>query len=223
MTAEFPPSPDPAAAVPRRRARSCSSGARLGNATPSRCCRCGAIGGACLVAVDALLHALPRCWRRPASLIGRFFEAPWIDGRRSARSIAGLPHGPPVGACCAWSSPFIGFLIHVYSTGYMEHDERLHALLRLPEPVLRLDAGAGAGRPPAGDVRRLGGRRPLLATCSSASGTTRTPTRCAGKKAFIVNRIGDFGFLLGDVPALPVRPARSSTPSIAAARSRAAR
>ena len=38
---------------------------------------------------------------------------------------------------------------------------RLRALLRLPEPVLRRDAGAGPRRQPAGDVHRLGGRRPL--------------------------------------------------------------
>ena len=55
----------------------------------------------------------------------------------------------------------IGFLIHIYRRLH-EHDERLHALLRVPEPVHRLDADPGARRQPAGDVRRLGRRRPLL-------------------------------------------------------------
>ena len=35
----------------------------------------------------------------------------------------------------AWSSPCVGFLIHVYSIGYMAHEDGLHALLRLPQPV----------------------------------------------------------------------------------------
>jgi hypothetical protein len=38
----------------------------------------------------------------------------------------------------------------------------LRALLHLHEPVPALDADTGAGRQPAPDVRRLGGRRPVL-------------------------------------------------------------
>ena len=57
-------------------------------------------------------------------------------------------------------------LIHIYSIGYMDDDHRedkgLPALLLLPEPLHVLDARAGAGRQPGADVRRLGGRRPLL-------------------------------------------------------------
>ena len=56
----------------------------------------------------------------------------------------------------------VGFLIHVYSLGYMHDDPRRRALLRLPEPVHRLDADPGAGRLAADAVHRLGGRRPLL-------------------------------------------------------------
>ena len=40
----------------------------------------------------------------------------------------------------------IGFLIHVYSTGYMHDDPRLPTLLLLPEPVHPDDADAGAGQ-----------------------------------------------------------------------------
>ncbi len=29
----------------------------------------------------------------------------------------------------------VGFLIHVYSVGYMAHEEGYRALLRLPEPL----------------------------------------------------------------------------------------
>ena len=56
----------------------------------------------------------------------------------------------------------VGFLIHVYSVGYMAARRGLLALLRLPEPLHVLHAGAGAGRELPADVRWLGGRRPRL-------------------------------------------------------------
>ncbi len=56
----------------------------------------------------------------------------------------------------------IGSLIHVYSLGYMAHDEEPLALLLVPEPLHLLHAAAGDGRQPAPDVRGLGGRGPLL-------------------------------------------------------------
>ena len=89
----------------------------------------------------------------------------------------------------------VGSLIHIYSIGYMAHDERrrrffgylnlfVAAMLVL---VLADDylAVSSAGR--ASVWRR---------TCSSASGSTRTPPRSAAKKAFIVNRVGDMGMAL---------------------------
>ena len=60
---------------------------------------------------------------------------------------------------------FVGFLIHVYSVGYMAHDETdagLRAVLRVPEPLHVLDARPRAREQLPADVRRLGGRRPLL-------------------------------------------------------------
>ena len=58
----------------------------------------------------------------------------------------------------------IGSLIHIYSTAYMHEETRLgvRALLLVPEPVRRVHARARARRELPGDVRRLGGRRPLL-------------------------------------------------------------
>ena len=92
---------------------------------------------------------------------------------------------------------FVGFLIHIYSIGLHGPRPRLPPLLRLPEPVHRRDADPRPRRQPAGDVRRLGGRRPLLVPAHRLlvreGRTPPTPAR----KAFIVNRIGDFGFLLG--------------------------
>ena len=58
----------------------------------------------------------------------------------------------------------IGSLIHIYSTAYM-HEERdvgVRALLLVPESVRRVHAAPRARRELPRDVRRLGGRRPLL-------------------------------------------------------------
>ena len=56
----------------------------------------------------------------------------------------------------------VGGLIHIYSTGYMHEDDVLLAVLRMAQPVHVRDAGAGAGGQHVADVRRLGGRRPVL-------------------------------------------------------------
>ena len=53
---------------------------------------------------------------------------------------------------------FVGFLIHLYSAEYMERRRGLQPLLRLHEPVRRLDADPGAGRQPAAAVPGLGRR-----------------------------------------------------------------
>ena len=44
-----------------------------------------------------------------------------------------------------------------------------------------------------GDVRRLGRRRPLFVSADRLLVSRRSRASDAGKKAFIVNRIGDFG------------------------------
>jgi NADH-quinone oxidoreductase subunit L len=90
----------------------------------------------------------------------------------------------------------IGFLIHVYSTGYMAHDEdvaRYFAylnlftmsmlLLVLGENLLLLFVGwEGVG---------------LCSYLLIGFWYTDDEKASAGKKAFIVNRVGDAGFLLG--------------------------
>src|SRR5713101_2148940 len=90
----------------------------------------------------------------------------------------------------------VGFLIHVYSTGYMAHDEdvaRYFAylnlftaamlLLVLGENLLILFVGwEGVG---------------LCSYLLIGFWYTDDEKASAGKKAFIVNRIGDAGFLLG--------------------------
>ncbi len=95
----------------------------------------------------------------------------------------------------------VGSLIHVYSTGYM-HDDESYAryfaylnlflffmlLLVLGRSLLVLFVGwEGVG----------------LASYLLIGFWFEDPEKAAaGKKAFIVNRIGDAGFLLGHVPAL---------------------
>ena len=91
----------------------------------------------------------------------------------------------------------VGFLIHLYSTEYMAHDDRLRAVLRVPEPVRGDDADAGAGGQP-GAARSWAGRASGI--CSYlliGFWYTDAAKAWAGRKAFIANRIGDFGFILG--------------------------
>jgi len=90
----------------------------------------------------------------------------------------------------------IGFLIHVYSLGYMEHDEDMvrffvylnlfvffMLLLVMADNLLLLFVGwEGVG----------------LCSYLLIGFWYHDPNNCiAGNKAFIVNRIGDFGFVLG--------------------------
>jgi NADH-quinone oxidoreductase subunit L len=94
---------------------------------------------------------------------------------------------------------FVGFLIHVYSVGYMHHDEtdagyaRYFAYLNLflfamlvlvlAETFLLMFVGwEGVG---------------LCSYLLVGYYYDREYAAAAGKKAFVVNRIGDFGFLLG--------------------------
>jgi hypothetical protein len=54
----------------------------------------------------------------------------------------------------------VGFLIHIYSVGYMWEDDGYYRFISLPEPVHVLHADAGAGEQLPADVHRLGGRGP---------------------------------------------------------------
>ncbi len=90
----------------------------------------------------------------------------------------------------------VGFLIHVYSTGYMAHDPayaRYFAFINLftfamlllvmgENLVLMFVGWEGVG---------------LCSYLLIGFWFTDTEKAYAGKKAFVVNRVGDFGFLLG--------------------------
>ncbi len=66
----------------------------------------------------------------------------------------------PLSICFVLLITGVGSLIHIYAVGYMSHDTRPAPVLRLPEPVRRGDAAAGAVGQLPRPVRRLGGRRP---------------------------------------------------------------
>ena len=88
-----------------------------------------------------------------------------------------------------------GFLIHIYSIGYMEHDERRRRFFG----YLNLFVAAMlllvlAARLPGG-VRRLGGRRPGVVPADRVLAAQDRPRR-PRKKAFVVNRVGDIGLSL---------------------------
>lgn len=90
----------------------------------------------------------------------------------------------------------VGFLIHVYSTGYMSHDPRYHRffvymnlftfamlVLVLADNFLLMFVGwEGVG---------------LCSYLLIGFWFGKKSAADAGKKAFLVNRVGDFGFLLG--------------------------
>jgi NADH-quinone oxidoreductase subunit L len=102
----------------------------------------------------------------------------------------------PLSAVMALVVTGVGFLIHVYSLGYMAHDDgfaRFFTYLNLfifammtlvlGENLLMLFVGwEGVG---------------LCSYLLISFWFTDEANAAAGKKAFVVNRIGDFGFLLG--------------------------
>ncbi|MEW5944899.1 MAG: NADH-quinone oxidoreductase subunit L [bacterium] len=90
----------------------------------------------------------------------------------------------------------VGFLIHVYSLGYMGHDEgytRYFSYLNLFMFSMLLLVSAGSFL-----LMFVGWE--LVGLCSYlliGFWYEKKSAADAGKKAFVVNRVGDFGFLLG--------------------------
>ncbi|UCC63961.1 MAG: NADH-quinone oxidoreductase subunit L, partial [Anaerolineae bacterium] len=90
----------------------------------------------------------------------------------------------------------VGFLIHVYSTSYMAEDERLARFFTL----LNLFIFSMLTLVLAGNFLLLFVGWELVGFCSYmliGFWFERPSAADAGKKAFIVNRVGDFGFALG--------------------------
>jgi NADH-quinone oxidoreductase subunit L len=90
----------------------------------------------------------------------------------------------------------VGTLIHVFAIGYMHGDERFHRFFT----NLNLFAASMLTLVLAGNYAMLFLGWELVGLCSFlliGFWYTRPSASAAAKKAFVVNRIGDFGFMVG--------------------------
>jgi NADH-quinone oxidoreductase subunit L len=152
---------------------------------------CGAVGASFLLALRAvlLLAALPETQRVLAETAYH-----WIKVGDFSVDVAFLLD--PLSAVMILVVTGVGFLIHVYSTGYMAHDASFRRFflylnlfmfamltLVLADNFLLMFVGwEGVG---------------LCSYLLIGFWYERPAAAEAGKKAFVVNRIGDFGFILG--------------------------
>ena len=152
---------------------------------------CGAVGASFAFAVRAVLAlaALPETNRAMVETL-----YPWLRVGDLSVNVSFLLD--PLSAVMILVVTGVGFLIHVYSTGYMAHDHSFRRFflylslfmfamltLVLADNFLLMFVGwEGVG---------------LCSYLLIGFWYERPAAAAAGKKAFIVNRIGDFGFLLG--------------------------
>ena len=152
---------------------------------------CGAVGAAFLLSVRAVmkLASLPEESRRIVETVYT-----WIHVGDFSVNVSYLLD--PLSAVMILVVTGVGFLIHVYSTGYMAHDGSyrrfflylnlfMYAMLTLvlADNFLEMFLGwEGVG---------------LCSYLLIGFWYEKPSAAAAGKKAFIVNRIGDFGFLIG--------------------------
>jgi NADH-quinone oxidoreductase subunit L len=159
---------------------------------------CGAVGASFLLAVRAVLQlaSLPADGR---AIHERIYT--WMRVGDFSADVAFLLD--PLSAVMVLVVTGVGFLIHVYSVGYMSHDHSFRRFfmylnlfmfamltLVLADNFLLMFVGwEGVG---------------LCSYLLIGFWYERPSAAEAGKKAFIVNRIGDFGFLLGVLTLLTV-------------------
>ena len=149
-----------------------------------------AIGAACIVSLDAYFLALPDAGEGGLTDVVMTWIATGdlhIDLAFRLDALSGV-------MCLVIT--FIGFLIHVFAAGYMADDPDYARFFA----YLNLFCGAML-------VLVLGDSLPVLFIGWEGVGLcsylligfwySSTANADAGKKAFITNRIGDFGFLLG--------------------------
>ena len=90
----------------------------------------------------------------------------------------------------------VGTLIHIFSVGYMQRRSGLSALLRVSQSVRRSSCWCSCS---ARAIRCCSSGWEGVGLCSYlliGFWFSEKANADAGKKAFIVNRIGDFGFLI---------------------------
>jgi NADH-quinone oxidoreductase subunit L len=152
---------------------------------------CGSVAAALIVTIKGVLTL--RELSPTAQLTSTFFSAPWLKaGDLNISASLVMDHLSAV-MCLVVTG--IGFLIHVYSTAYMEHDADYTRFFG----YLNLFTGAML-------ILVLGDSLPVTFVGWEGVGLCsylligfwfdKEAFASAGRKAFVVNRIGDFGFLL---------------------------
>ena len=166
---------------------------------------CGVVLAALIVSSGAVLELsrLPEDARHFETSLGAWIPVGPLGG---AGSMTAIPWGfalDPLSAIMILVVTGVGFLIHVYSVGYMEHEEgfaRFFVYLNLfMAMMLTLVLGSNllvtfVGWEGVGLCSYL-----LIGFFYDRPFDTRTGLSCAdaGRKAFLVNRIGDFAFVIG--------------------------
>jgi NADH-quinone oxidoreductase subunit L len=181
---------------------------------------CMAVGAALVVSADAFFFALPALVKEGGltDVVGTWFASGDLQVDMALR-MDGLS-----GLMCLVVT-FVGTVIHIYSTGYMAHDQDYARFFA----YLNLFCGAML-------LLVLGDSLPVMFIGWEGVGLCsylligfwygETANASAGKKAFITNRVGDLGFLIGmfllfraagtlDIPAL-VDTARAGSPTLTA-------
>jgi NADH-quinone oxidoreductase subunit L len=151
----------------------------------------GAILLSCFVALDAFFTRMPQ-----GEEAGGLTDTLWTWISAGSLKVDLAFHMDALSGLLCLIITFIGFLIHVYASGYMEHDPDYARFFA----YLNLFCGSML-------VLVLGDSLPVMFVGWEGVGLCsylligfwykETANADAGKKAFIVNRIGDFGFLLG--------------------------
>jgi NADH-quinone oxidoreductase subunit L len=166
---------------------------------------CGVVLAALILSAGAVieLSGLPEAARHFETDFGTWMPLPAAG---PAGSAVAVPWGfalDPLSAVMILIVTGVGFLIHVYSVGYMEHEEgfaRFFVYINLfMSMMLTLVLGSNllvtfVGWEGVGLCSYL-----LIGFFYDRPFDARTGLSCAdaGRKAFLVNRIGDFAFVIG--------------------------
>ena len=156
---------------------------------------------ALLVSCVLSLMAFNEAWGMAADDKPKLFTIPWLTIGGTAINF-GFVLNPLTGAMAAMVT-FVGSLIFIYSAGYMSHDKRMARFFC----YLSLFAAGMLGVVLANSLI-------LFFMCWEVVGVAsyllisfwnhKPEAAAAGKKAFIVTRIGDMGFFIGILLAFKV-------------------
>jgi NADH-quinone oxidoreductase subunit L len=166
---------------------------------------CGVVLAALVVSAGAVLELsrLPEDARHFETSLGTWIPMGPIGSQAAAADITWGFALDPLSAIMILVVTGVGFLIHVYSVGYMEHEDgfaRFFVYLNLfMSMMLTLVLGSNllvtfVGWEGVGLCSYL-----LIGFFYDRPFDARTGLSCAdaGRKAFLVNRIGDFAFVIG--------------------------